>query len=109
VKGDYGPGENRYRALGLDLSGHAYLPLYPDHAALSHVVAGHPVVAGPEGKELFLQVTKVGQSSDRWHISVNNPTDRAITTTLTRSIPLPGLDLPETKLTVKPGEYLVLR
>ena len=78
-------------------------------AELTHVVAGHPVVAGPEGKELFLQVTKVGQAPDRWHVSVNNPTDRPITTTLTKTIPLPGLELPETKIALSPGQYVVVR
>ena len=109
VKGDYGPGENRYRALGLDLSGRAYVPLYPDYAELTHVVAGHPVIAGPEGKDLFIQATKVGQSPDRWHVSVNNPTDRIIATTLTRTIPLPGLELPQTKITLAPGRYVVVQ
>jgi hypothetical protein len=32
VKGDYGSGRNRYRAVGLDMAGRAYIPLYPDLA-----------------------------------------------------------------------------
>ncbi len=108
VKGDYGSGENRYRALGLDLAGSAYLPLYVDRAPVTHVVAGHPVIAGPEAKDLFIQVTKVGQNPDRWHVSVNNPMDRPITTSLRRAMALPGLDLPDRPITLKPGEYVVL-
>jgi len=109
VKGDYGPGENRYRALGMDLEGNAYVPVYVDLADVTHLEAGHPIVAGPEGKELFLQVTKVGQQPDRWHVSVNNPTDRPITTTLKQAMDLPGLGLSETTITLQPGEYVVLR
>jgi hypothetical protein len=109
VKGDYGTGEDRYRPVGMDLAGSAYVPLYPDYAERTHVVIGHPVVAGPEGKELFVQVTKVAEKPARWHVSVNNPTDRAITATLKRSIPLPGLDFPTRPLTLPPGAYLVLQ
>jgi len=108
-KGFYGPGENRYRALGLDFAGNAYVPLYVDAANTTHVVAGHPIVAGPEGEELFLQVTNVGGTPDRWHVSVNNPTDREITTTLHAAMALPGLDFPDRTLTLKPGEYVVVQ
>jgi len=108
VKGDYGPGENRYRPLGVDLAGAAYVPLYPDYAELTHVVAGHPIVAGSEGRELFIQVTHVATQPHRWHVSVNNPTDRTIRTTLRGSMVLPGLDFPETPLTLAPGAYAVL-
>jgi hypothetical protein len=45
----------------------------------------------------------------RYHVSVNNPTDRPITTTLTQSIPLPGLELPATPLMLQPGQYVVIR
>jgi hypothetical protein len=109
VKGDYGSGENRYRAIGLDGEGKAYVPLYVDHADRTHVVIGHPIIAGPEAAELFIQVTKVGEKPDRWHISVNNPTDKPIATTLRQSIPLPGLVFPDCKLTVAPGQYAVLQ
>jgi hypothetical protein len=109
VKGDYGPAENRYRALGLDLEGAAYVPLYVDRAAATHVVAGHPVTAGPEGKLLFIQVTKVGDQPHRWHVSVNNPTDQPITTTLKKAIDLPGLEFPDRTVTLAPGQYIVLQ
>ena len=109
VKGHYGSGENRYRALGTDLQGCVYIPLYFDRAPTTHPVAGHPVIAGPEGQELFVQVTHVGQAPDRWHVSVNNPTDKSITTTLTNPVDLPGFDFPAITLRLKPGEYVVLR
>lgn len=109
VKGDYGTGENRYRPLGIDLAGNAYLPLYPDYAELTHVVVGHPVIAGPEGRELFIQVTHVADKPHRWHVAVNNPTDRSIRTTLRCSMVLPGLDLPDSPVTLPPGGYVVIR
>ncbi len=109
VKGHYGSGANRYRTLGTDLDGCAYLPLYVDRASTTHVVAGHPVVAGPEAKDLFIQVTHVGRDPDRWHVSVNNPTDQPVATTLKKSIELPGFEFPPTTLKLKPGEYVVLR
>jgi hypothetical protein len=109
VKGDHGPGENRYRPLGLDLEGRAYVPLYVDKPPTTHVVAGHPVIAGPEGKDLFIQVTKVADQPHRWHVSVNNPTDLPVTTTLEKAIDVPGLDLPRQTVTLSPGEYRVLQ
>ena len=108
VKGDHGEGVNRYRALGLDFDGNAYVPLHVDLAALSHVVAGHPVVADTAGRELFIEVVKLGEKPFTWHVSVNNPTDRTITARLTKAIALPGL-LPEPlAVTLQPGEYRVL-
>ncbi|MGA2618360.1 MAG: hypothetical protein ABSF26_12170 [Thermoguttaceae bacterium] len=109
VKGDYGSGENRYRAIGLDSEGKAYVPLYVDRADGTHVVIGHPIIAGPEAAELFVQVTKVGEKPDRWHVSVNNPTDKPIATTLRQSILLPGLVFPDCKITVAPGQCAVLQ
>jgi hypothetical protein len=108
VKGDYGDGNHRYRALGLDLEGNAYVPLYVELAPQTHIVAGHPVTAGPEGTELFIQVTKVGHDPDRWHVSVNNPTDRVITTTLRPAMELPALTFSSQSVTLQPGEYRVL-
>jgi hypothetical protein len=109
VKGDYGSGENRYRALGVDLEGCGYIPLYAELADRTHIVAGHPVIAGPEGKDLFIQVTKVGRDPDRWHVSVNNPTDEAVTTELRKAMDLPGFDVPDQAVTLQAGEYKVLR
>ena len=76
---------------------------------LAPPVAGHPVIAGPEAKDLFIQVTHIGQTPDRWHVSLNNPLDQPVSTTLRKSIDLPGFDFPPTALTLEPGEYLVLR
>ena len=108
-KGFHGPGDRRYRALGVDTEGVAYVPLYVDYAPVTHVVAGHPVVAGPEGKDLFIQVTKVHDSPDRWHVSVNNPTDKPVTTRLRKAMDLPGLQVPARLVKLRPGEYVVLQ
>jgi len=109
VKGDYGTGDNRYRPLGLDLYGVAYVPLYVDYAEQTHIVVGHPVVAEPEGKDLFIQVTHVNENPHRWHVSVNNPTDKAITTTLRKTMDVPGFEFPTQRITVPPGGYLVVK
>ena len=108
-KGFYGPGQNRYRPVGLDWAGNAYVPLYPDMADNTHIVVGHPLVAGAEGKDLFIQVTKISDNPHRWHVSVNNPTDKPITAVLHQAMELPGLALPDQKLTLQPGEYRVLQ
>ena len=73
------------------------------------MLAGHPVVADDRGRELFIQVTRLYESPDQWHISVNNPTDKHITTMLRKAMDLPGLNLRDTEITVKPGEYVVLQ
>jgi len=109
VKGTYGRGENRYRPLGVTQDGHAHVPLFVDRAERTHVVAGHPVVAGPEGTDLFIQVTLLTEEPRQWHVAVNNPTDKPITTQLTTAIALPNLVLPEGKVTFAPGEHRVLR
>lgn len=108
-KGFYGPGENRYRPVGLDWAGNAYIPLYPDMAEQTHIVVGHPIVAGAAGNDLFIQVTKVSDAPDRWHVSVNNPTDQPVTVTLHQAMELPGLNFPDQRITLQAGEYRVLR
>ncbi len=108
VTGAYGKGENRYRAAGVDFAGDAYIPLYPSRADRIHVVVGHPVVAGPDGGDLFIQVTKLAEAPFRWHVSVNNPTARHVETTVRAVIALPGLDLPAARMRFEPGEYRVL-
>jgi hypothetical protein len=107
-KGFYGPGTNRYRPVGLDFDGNAYIPLYVDWADLTHVMVGHPIVADEDGNDLFIQVTKVADNPDRWHVSVNNPTDEKVTTTLRKAMDLPGLVFTEMKITLQPGEYRVI-
>jgi len=109
VKGDYGTGEDRYRPLGLDVYGNAYVPIYVDYAEKTHFVIGHPVVADQDGKELFIQVTHVNDNPQRWHVSVNNPTDKVITTTLQKATDIPGFDFQTQKVTVPAGGYIVLK
>jgi hypothetical protein len=108
-KGDYGPGENRFRELGIDIYNNSYIPLYVDYSEITHIVAGHPVIAeGKDGEELFIQVTHVSENPDKWHISVNNPTDKTIKTKIKKVINLPGMKFEEKELTLKPGEYIVI-
>ena len=108
-KGDYGPGENRFRQLGIDVYNNSYIPLYVDYSDLTHVVAGHPVIAeGKDGEQLFIQVTHVSENPDRWHISVNNPGDKTIKTIIKKVVPLPGMKLGEKEVILKPGESIVL-
>jgi hypothetical protein len=69
-------------------------------------------VADEAGKDLFIQVTRINDGLNGkppgWHLSVNNPLDRAVTSTLRRTMDLDGLRFTELKVTLKPGEYLVL-
>jgi len=53
-------------------------------------------------------VTYVNEKPQRWHVSVNNPTDKAITTTLRQTMALPGLDFQTQEVTVPEGGYIVL-
>ncbi len=108
VKGDYGAGDRRYRALGVDLDGHAYLPLYVELAEQTHMVLGHPVIADSAGRDLFIQATLLSRNSEQWHVSLNNPTDETVTTVLQTPMDLPGLALPDPRVTLQPGEYRVL-
>ena len=108
VKGDYGTGKDRYRPLGLDVYGNAYVPIYVDYAEKTHVVVGHPVTADQDGKELFIQVTHVNENPQHWHVSVNNPTDKPITTTLQKTMEFPGFDFLTQKVTVPAGGYIML-
>jgi len=113
VKGDYGIGTNRYRAVGLDLAGRAYIPLYPDLADLTEVEVGHPVVADGRGQDLFIQVTALSGGTKafptyQWYVDVNNPTDQRIESTLSQNMSLPGLQFPTTDITLAPGEHRVL-
>jgi hypothetical protein len=107
--GFYGAGDNRYRSLGIDADGAAYVPLYVNLADRTHVLVGHPIVADDDGRNLFIQVTCLGGTPFRWHVSVNNPEDRPVTTTLRKAMDLPGLDFPDRRLTLPSGAYLVIR
>jgi hypothetical protein len=113
VKGDYGGGANRYRALGLDLEGRAYVPLYPDLADHTEVEVGHPVIADARGTDLFIQVTALSGGTNanpayEWAVDVNNPTDHAITTTLQRNMDLPQLAFTAHEITLAAGEDRVV-
>jgi hypothetical protein len=66
------------------------------------------VVADDRGKGLFIQVTRMANSPLAWHVAVNNPTDKEITTTIRTAMEIPGLVLPERQWTIPPGEYVVL-
>ena len=82
---------------------------------VTRAVAGHPVVADQAGKGLFIQVTQLSggtrvkgkRTAFRWHVSVNNPLDRAVSVRLRQAMRLPGLRFGVRKFTLKPGEYRV--
>jgi hypothetical protein len=105
----YGSSQDRYRGLGVDASGHAYVPLHVDRADMTEIVAGHPVTADDAGRELSIQVTNLGGSPWRWHVAINNPTGRTIDTVLDAAMGLPGLDIHDKRVRVVPGGYQVLQ
>ena len=92
-----------YRNLGLDDEHVAFLSLYPDHAPSTHVLVGHPIQCDAPG--LIVEFTMLSDAPAKFHLAVNNPTDQPITTTLRQALPVPGLNFPDQKLTVQPGEY----
>ncbi|MCG2659769.1 MAG: hypothetical protein L6437_05940 [Kiritimatiellae bacterium] len=108
----YSKGNSGWCELGLDLDGRAYIPLFSGMASNTHVLIGHPVVADDAGKELFIQVTRITEGDDKnpslWHVSVNNPLDTLVTTTLRQVMDLPGLNFNEQKIVLQPGEYKIL-
>src|SRR5262249_7809237 len=113
VKGDYGSGVNRYRSVGLDSEGRAYVPLYPDLADHTEVEIGHPVTADARGKNLFIQTTAVSGGTNanpqyQWVVEVNNPSDQPITTVLQRSMDLPSFGFTSQEVTLAPGEDRIL-
>jgi len=113
VKGDYGTGANRYRAVGLDLDGRAYVPVYPDLVPLTEIEVGHPVVADAQGQNLFIQVTALSGGTItnpqyQWAVAVNNPTDSAITTVLKQNMALPDFHFGRQPVTLAPGEQRLL-
>lgn len=108
VKGDYGNGKNRFRELGIDVYGNAYIPVYSGLSD-THIVAGQPVIAEGKGADkLFIQVTHAQRNPDKWHISVNNPENKEIRVKLKKVIDLPGMKFKEKDLILKPGEYIVI-
>ncbi len=107
--GFYGTGHDRYRALGVDQDGFAYVPLYVDRADITQIQAGHPVVADSAGRDLFIQVTCLGGAPFRWHVSVNNPSDLPVSTVLHQSMTLPGFQFRRLPITIPAGGYVVLQ
>lgn len=108
-KGDYGDGKNRYTPMGIDAFGNGYIPVNVTWADRTWLVAGHPVTADSKGKDLFIQVTHVNADPPRWHVSVNNPTDKPIIARLRRAMDLPGFTFRDQRITVNPGAYQVLQ
>ncbi len=110
--GRYGPPENRFRNLATDFEGRVYFPVYTGQAPRHHLVVGQPVIADAAGRELFINIVCLKDAEEGqpplWHVSVNNPTDAPITTTLTRSMDLPGLDWTEQTTTLQSGEHRIL-
>ena len=79
---------------------------------------GHFGAEGDGAEQLFIQVTQVSGGTFmkdsknvqpfRWHVSVNNPADTAITATLSKRMVLPEFEFPKQTITLEPGEYRVL-
>jgi hypothetical protein len=113
VKGDYGSGNDRYRSIGIDPDGNAYVPLYPDLAPRTEVEIGHPVSADTRGSSLFIQVTALSGGTDgapvyEWVVEANNPTDQPITSTLMQRMALPNLAFGTQTVTLAAGEQRVV-
>jgi hypothetical protein len=109
--GYYGDGNNRYRPAGFDLDGYAYGAVFPDYVDRTHVVIGHPVVC--DNADLFVQVTQKNvrlkpKRESAWHVSINNPSDAAITTMCKPAMGLPGFAFAPTQATIPAGGYVVL-
>lgn len=101
-------GKDLFTPLGMDLEGVAHFPLASTWAKETEILAGHPVIADAAGREAFIQVTHISENPHQWHVSINNPTDKPLTTTLQVAMDLPGLEVPKEPLTLAPGEYRVL-
>jgi hypothetical protein len=104
----YGPGRDRWRAVAVGADQFAYVPLWVDRAEMTAIVAGHPIIASG-AEELFIQATNLGGSPPRWHVSVNNPTNREIRATLHKAMNLPGLSFEDREIVVGSGEYVVIQ
>ena len=57
---------------------------------------------------MFIQVTRISDDPPGFHVSLNNPTDQTITTTLRAAMPMPGLEFQEERVAVGPGEYVLV-
>jgi hypothetical protein len=105
----YGPSQDRWRGIGVEWPGTSYVPLHVDRADATSLIAGHPVIAETSGRELFIQVTNIGGSPWRWHVSVNNPTDHTIRTVLHNAMGLPGILFDQRPIQIDAGGYIVLQ
>jgi hypothetical protein len=108
ISGFYGPGHERYRALAVDADGRAHFPIDASTGPF-RALLGHPVVADERGKALFIQVTCLGGSPLRWHVSVNNPTSRRIRSELRQTMELPGLSFASRTLELEAGAMVTLQ
>jgi len=106
--GYYTDGHNVYTPLGFDHLGNAYLSVFPDQAELTHVRAGHPIVC--DRPELFIEAVPrpVAPGKLKWHIAVNNPTDRPVEATFRQAMSLPGLDVGPLRREIPRGATIVL-
>ncbi len=57
---------------------------------------------------MAIEVVHLFQSPHQWHVSVNNLTDKPVTTKLKQTMDLPLLDFEEREIALTPGEYRVL-
>lgn len=103
--GYYTDGSNVYRNLGPDDKGIVYLSIYPDLAPKTHCIIGHPVQC--DNPDLIIEFTQLNRG--KYHIAVNNPTDKPIETALKKSMDLPGFEFANTNITVAAGGYIIVK
>jgi len=64
---------------------------------------GEPIIADAAGKDLFIEVVCLedaqGDKPRLWHVSVNNPTDKSVTTRIRKVMDLPGREPEEQTMT----------
>jgi hypothetical protein len=105
--GFYTNGSNVYRQIALDDVDLGYLSVYPDYAGSTHNIVGHPVQC--DNRDLIIEVTQLSTKPLQYYVGVNNPGDQAITTTLKKTMDLPGFEFADTPVTVPAGGYLVVK
>ncbi|MBI4023834.1 MAG: hypothetical protein HY360_02570 [Verrucomicrobia bacterium] len=96
-----------YRNLGLDEEQVAFLSLYPDQAASTHVVVGHPLQC--DDGNLIIEIAMLNDNPAEYHVGVNNPTDKPIRTMLRKCMELPGFEFPDQEIDVPAGGYVVMK
>ena len=109
VLGNYGSGENRYRALGVDEQGRSWLAIDPDLAPETRVVVGHPVVCDRQDAIVQVTLREDPPAEGHWHVSVHNPGPTELRTSCHAAMRVPGLDLEPAEVTVPAGGRIVLR